>query len=76
MVKLVPSSIPTISRQISDKEFNFKKIQVKAAIKRIDKRSTIEKTSWIWQHFKDFSANTALHGYNHIVQNDTTKCER
>lgn len=75
MLKLVTPFIPTISREINGTELKAKKIYVEAS-KRMNKKSKMQKTSWIWQHFKEFSANTALHGYNHIVRNDTTKCER
>lgn len=32
--------------------------------------------SWIVRCFKDFAANTALHGYNHIVREDASNWER
>lgn len=76
MVRPVTPSIPTISQEISGKELKVKKIQVKALKPTINKKPKIQKIAWIWQHFKEFSENTALHGYNHIVRNDSTKCER
>lgn len=78
MVRPVTPSIPTLSREISDRELKAKKIQVKALKPTTTHKKTKaqKKIAWISQHFKEFSANTALHGYNHIVRNESTKCER
>ena len=31
---------------------------------------------WVWRIFKEFASSTALHGYNHIVREDTARWER
>lgn len=77
MVRPVTPLIPTISHEISAQVHNIKKIQLKALKHNAtNKKPKTQKVAWIWKHFKEFSANTALHGYNHIVRNNSTKCER
>lgn len=34
------------------------------------------KWTWFKKTFQEFAANTVLHGYNHIVQADTSKYEK
>lgn len=76
MVKVIP--IPTISGRVSHKVFKVKRARVKSA--RLSKLSSRPKNSagesWVVRYFKEFAANTALHGYNHIVREDSTKWER
>lgn len=77
MVKVV-IPIPTISDRVGHKVFKVKRAQVKLAkLSKLSSRpKKLEGESWVVRYFKEFAANTALHGYNHIVREDSTKWER
>lgn len=68
--------IPTISARIEPANVDQLKIK---AIATVDKQSQPNKFDfklWVSRCFKEFAANTALHGYNHIVREDTAPWER
>lgn len=75
MVKVVP--ISTISDQVSKSSAKVKKIHghVKQS-KFLKSVKKVQKDSWIVRCFNEFAENTALHGYNHIVREDSSKWER
>lgn len=62
MVKVIPS----ISANLDDS----------AIVKKNSDKLKDNTKSWISRCFNDFASNTALHGYNHIVREDTSKWER
>lgn len=62
MVKVVP----TISSNVNDKAV--------LSVSPLKPKSKAQ--SWIVRCFKDFAANTALHGYSHIVREDASMWER
>lgn len=72
MVKVYPMKISTISGRIHNNT-KRKKIDVKPTPKN---SKSIREESWLVRCFKEFAENTALHGYNHIVREDSTKWER
>lgn len=72
MVKVVP--IRTISERVSNNLLKIKRVHVKSA--RLSKPKKANDESWFVRYFKEFATNTALHGYNHIVREDSTKWER
>lgn len=77
MVKVTP--ISTISSRLDKKFPKVRNIHVKNASflpKTKPKVENVGKDSWIVRCFKEFAANTALHGYNHIVRAETSKWER
>lgn len=69
MAKALP--IPTVSSRIKPK-----KIQVNAIKELTTDKAKTKIDSWIVRCFNDFARNTALHGYNHIVREDTSKWEK
>lgn len=76
MVKVVP--IATISDRVAMNSVQMKNVHLKKPkIRKTLKNSKSKRQeSWIVKSFKEFAANTALHGYNHIVREDATKWER
>lgn len=73
MVKVIP--ISTISDRVSKSVPKVRKIYVKQS--KLTKTSKpTPKQSWLHRCFNEFAANTALHGYNHIVRENSTKWER
>lgn len=73
MVKVIP--ISTISDRVSKNVLKVRKIHVKQS-KLPKNPKSIPKESWLQRCFKEFAENTALHGYNHIVRENSTKWER
>lgn len=52
-----------------------RKIRVKSLEKSTQEKSSNEE-SLVARTFREFASNTALHGYNHIVREGTTKWEK
>lgn len=75
MVKLITPTISTVSGRVHNKVLKANRIHVKPT-RSLNKVKTITEESWLAKHFKEFASNTALHGYIHIVREDSTKCER
>lgn len=78
MVKVV-TPIPTISERVTKKVRKVKRIQVKQAKSSkllLQPTCKVEEECWIVRCFKEFASNTALHGYNHIVREDSTRAVR
>lgn len=73
MVKAVPISI--ISDRVDSNPIKVRKIRVKSQ-EQLKNEESSKKGSIITRTFKEFAANTALHGYNHIVRDGTTKWEK
>ncbi|XP_055295176.1 sodium channel protein Nach-like [Sitodiplosis mosellana] len=77
MVKVLP--ISTISDRVHNSTIKVRRFHVKPSLKlpRLSKHSkTTGDKSWFVRCFKEFAENTALHGYNHIVREESTKGER
>lgn len=62
--------IPTISLNVNDTA------AIAVPKTNIRNNNKTKAKSWIVRCFKDFAANTALHGYNHIVREDASTWER
>lgn len=75
MVKVAP--IPTISSRM-DKNFpKVKGLKVQnAVIQSESEAKEKQQQHWIVRCFEEFAANTALHGYIHIVRPGASKWER
>lgn len=73
MVKVLP--IPTISGRVGSSPLKVRKIRVKPLEKSTQEKSSNEE-SLVARTFREFASNTALHGYNHIVREGTTKWEK
>lgn len=73
MVKVVVP-IQTVSERVSKNAVKINRIRKKPVRVTREKKSYEE--SWYVRYFKEFASNTALHGYNHIVRENSTKWER
>lgn len=75
MVKVVP--IPTISSRVDENFSNVRRLRVQNfAIQSESQAKEKQQQHWIVRCFKEFAANTALHGYIHIVRPGASKWER
>ncbi|XP_031617478.1 sodium channel protein Nach-like [Contarinia nasturtii] len=74
MVKV--TSVQTISGRVQSKWMKVKKVHVNSQSKIGKCTKTVPEESCLARRFKEFASNTALHGYNHIVREDSTKWER
>lgn len=72
MTKL--ATIPTVSERIPTVD-SLKKAKADA-VKNTKEPNKFDFKTWIKRSFNEFAANTALHGYNHIVRQDTAQWER
>lgn len=69
--------IPTISERIRPFDIDsFKKTNSNTSLLKKKTQQEFDIKSWISRSFKEFASNTALHGYNHIVRDDTAAWER
>lgn len=69
--------LPTISAQVAP--ISVAQLKPKANAAAFNKKVQPEKFEfkiWMKRSFKEFATNTALHGYNHIVREDTAMWER
>lgn len=78
MVKVLPVPISTISGRVYNNASKVRKIHVKPSksLRKSKNSKSDSEESWLVRCFKEFAKNTALHGYNHIVREDSTKWER
>lgn len=75
MIKVAP--IPTISSRVDQNFPKVKRLKLRNAVIPTEKSTKGKpKPHWIVRCFKDFAANTALHGYIHIVRPGASKWER
>lgn len=76
MVKVSPMPIATISNRIHNNTLRGRKVKVKPSSKLSKNTKSVRKESCLMRCLKEFAKNTALHRYNHIVREDSTKWER
>lgn len=75
MVKVVP--IPTISSRLDKNFHKVRRIKVQNGVIPFESQAKEKQQEhWIVRCFKEFAANTALHGYIHIVRPGASKWER
>lgn len=73
MVKVV--TIPTISSRVDKKFPKVRRLTVQNTVIQSQAKEK-QQPHWIVRCFKEFAANTALHGYIHIVRPGASKSER
>lgn len=75
MVKVVP--IPAISSRVDKNFSNVRRLKAQNfAIQSEYQAKEKQQQHWIVRCFEEFAANTALHGYIHIVRPGASKWER